>query len=127
MPAVTTPLSCRVLLVDDEALLRRSASRLLRSLGCTVDEAESGRIAVEKVRSNPAGYQVVVMDLTMPDMDGAEAMRHLETIAPSLPIVVSSGYSPADVLVAGRVFGLSKPYSVAALEAVIREAIGARQ
>lgn len=121
-----TPLDCRVLLVDDEALLRRSAGRLLKSLGCTVDEAESGRIAVEKVRAGPAGYDVVLMDLTMPDMDGTEAMRHLETIAPTLPIIVSSGYSSADVLVTGRVFGLTKPYSVAALEAVIRQALGAR-
>lgn len=121
-----TALDCRVLLVDDEALLRRSAGRLLKSLGCTVDEAESGRIAVEKVRSDPSGYHVVVMDLTMPDMDGTEAMRHLEAIAPLLPIIISSGYSAAEVLVRGRVYGLTKPYSVAALESVLREAIGAR-
>jgi two-component system, cell cycle sensor histidine kinase and response regulator CckA len=119
-------LDCRVLLVDDEALLRRSAGRLLKSLGCTVDEAESGRVAVDKVRAGPESYDVVMMDLTMPDMDGTEAMRHLEAIAPSLPIIVSSGHSPTPVLASGRVFGLTKPYSVTALEAVIRDALSGR-
>ncbi|MBE2249214.1 MAG: response regulator [Myxococcus sp.] len=121
-----TPLSCRVLLVDDEALLRRSCNRLLKSMGCTVDEAETGRVALDLVRANPDAYDVVLMDLTMPDMDGVEASRQLGTLAPALPIIVSSGYAATDIVEKGRVFSLTKPYTGAALEAALREAIGSR-
>jgi signal transduction histidine kinase/CheY-like chemotaxis protein len=118
------PITCRVLLVDDEELLRRSASRLLKSLGCQVTEAETGKVAVEKVRAAPAEFDVVLMDLTMPEMDGAEAGRHIAELAPKLPIILSSGYSTTNAeRPDGRLFSLAKPYSVTALESVLREAL----
>jgi len=124
----TGALGYRVLLVDDEDLLRRSASRLLKSMGCSVEEAENGRAAVELVQANPTGFDVVLMDMTMPEMDGAEATRHLEAIAPSLPIILSSGYSTANVSrVEGRIFGLGKPYTAAALETALKEATQRRR
>ncbi len=120
----SAPLSCRVLLVDDEELLRRSASRLLKSLGCQVDEAETGKAAVEKVRAAPEGFDVVLMDLTMPEMDGAEASQVIATLAPKLPIILSSGYTTASTDFTGKhLFSLAKPYSVTALESVLREAM----
>ena len=104
--------------------MRRSASRLLKSLGCQVDEAETGKAAVEKVRATPEGFDVVLMDLTMPEMDGAEASQVIATLAPKLPIILSSGYTTASTDFTGKhLFSLAKPYSVTALESVLREAM----
>ncbi len=121
-------LQARVLLVDDEALLRRSAGRLLQLLGCEVDEAVTGADAVAKVTAAPERYDVVLMDVTMPEMDGYEATRRLATIAPKLAVVLSSGYSASDdagALPTG-VRALAKPYDARQLEAVLRDVLEQR-
>ena len=66
----------RVLLVEDNAFNREIAVELLTDAGLEVDEANDGSIAVEILKNNPAGYyDVVIMDLQMPIMDGYEATR----------------------------------------------------
>ncbi|MDP1828135.1 MAG: response regulator [Archangium sp.] len=127
-PRASAPLTARVLLVDDEALVRRSTGRLLKKLGCTVEEAATGAEAVTRVASSAEPFDVVLMDLTMPEMDGYEATRRLSLIAPTLPVVLCSGYSAADEpgpLPKG-LRSLAKPYDVRNLEAVLREVMVAR-
>jgi len=122
-PAATPAVNARVLLVDDEELLRRSASRLLRLLACTVDEAANGREAVEKVKANPSAYDAVLMDLTMPVMDGAEAGLEIRALAPTLPVIISSGYSSQPLPIGPRFHSLGKPYTLEALISVFGEAL----
>ncbi len=119
----SVPLRARVLLVDDEAMIRRSARRLLEAIGCTVEEAGTGAEAVVAVSRDPSRFDVVVMDLTMPEMDGYEAARRLGVLAPALPVVLSSGYSAADDAgpLPPGVRALAKPYSRAMLEKLLRE------
>ncbi|MDP1922597.1 MAG: response regulator [Myxococcales bacterium] len=127
-PVVATvggALSLNVLLVDDEPMLRRSARRLLEELGCHVDEAATGREAVERVRAEPGTWHVVLMDVTMPELNGVEAAEQMRQVAPKLPIILSSGYSAeADAVSDPRVLQLPKPYSFEKLEAVLRQATG---
>lgn len=119
----SVPLRARVLLVDDEAMIRRTARKLLEAIGCTVEEASTGLEAVASVNRDASRFDVVLMDLTMPEMDGYEAARRLSLLAPALPVVLSSGYSAADDAgpLPPGVRALAKPYSRAMLEKVLRE------
>ena len=115
----------RVLLVDDEESLRSLGSAMLRKMGFQVDTAEDGISALKAVRETPAEpYRLVILDLTMPNMDGEETYRELRNFAPSLPVILCSGYSHQDVLErfaehppAGF---LQKPYTIRDLAALLQ-------
>jgi len=112
----------RVLLVDDDDAVRRVACMVLERAGYEVVEAASGRQAVE--RCDDPGLRVVVLDYTMPDMDGAMTARELRARRPDLPIVLCSGLGPDQVRGDADAF-LQKPFRPSELEAVIRDLLPA--
>ncbi|GAB2565670.1 PAS domain S-box protein [Spirosoma areae] len=87
-----------VLLVDDNAVNRKVASEILRRSGCLVTTADSGPAAIKEVEERAkgivpggdAGFDVIFMDIQMPDMDGVETTRHLrEQFGKNLPTIVA--------------------------------------
>ncbi len=87
----------RVLLVEDEATVRRLASRTLRHAGYEVDEVENGERALERVQELGESLDVVVSDVVMPQMSGPELIRELRRASGALPVVLMSGYAdPTD-------------------------------
>ena len=115
------PFVGRVLLVEDDAVNQRIAMMFLRKNGLVAVLAADGRAAVERVRATT--YDLVLMDVTMPEMSGLEAAELIADLNPSLPIILSSGYSSEARAVSGDKFlHLAKPYSVDALIAAIRRA-----
>ncbi|MGC4001385.1 MAG: PAS domain S-box protein [Anaeromyxobacter sp.] len=117
----------RILVVDDEELVRRVARRLLERLGFEVDEAPDGLAAVEAVASNPARHAAVLLDLTMPRLDGLGALNRLRELAPALPVFLSSGLAGGEArekAAALRADFVEKPYDGAALEKALRERLG---
>lgn len=82
-----------VLVVDDEESMRMVARLMLERHGFDVLTAADGVEAIEVVRRDPRAVDVVLLDLTMPRMDGVEAGRTLRTIRPDLPIILCSGYN----------------------------------
>jgi PAS domain S-box-containing protein len=82
----------RVLLADDEPMLRHALGQLLQNLGFEVELACDGADAVQRFEARPDGFCLLVFDLTMPVMDGATAARKIREIAPEVPILFSSGF-----------------------------------
>ncbi len=108
-----------ILLVDDEESLLALGDRMLEQLGFTVLIAADGLQAVELYREHGKEIDLVLMDLTMPHMDGAEAFGELRRLNPDVRVVLASGYSHDDV--ESRFEGmhldgvLQKPYTLAKL------------
>jgi two-component system, cell cycle sensor histidine kinase and response regulator CckA len=108
-----------VLIVDDEEVVRRTARAGLENYGYRVLLASSGQEAVSLLERHDVGIGLVVLDLTMPGMDGAATFRALRKLRPDLTVILSSGYDEADV--ASRFHGerfagfIKKPYTAAAL------------
>jgi two-component system cell cycle sensor histidine kinase/response regulator CckA len=127
-PARATP--CTVLVVDDEALVRTQLRRSLELRGYTVVEAADGRTALALFADGGARPDVVVLDMTMPDLDGAEVLRLLRATGSRVPVIVSSGYLDESVerrLPRGAFQGLlAKPYGACDLVAAIERALRAR-
>lgn len=90
----------RLLLVEDNATNRQVAGELLRDEGATVDEAINGMEGVQKVLANPGAYDVILMDIQMPVMDGLTAARQLnEMLGERMPpiIAMTANVSTADL------------------------------
>jgi PAS domain S-box-containing protein len=87
-----------LLVVDDEASVRSTACRVLERAGFTVHEADHGLAAVERFALAPEMYRAVLLDLTMPRMDGQETFRALRRLRPKVRVLVMSGFSTHDVL-----------------------------
>lgn len=86
-----------IMVVDDEPGVREITAKLIEAWGYPVSTAASGREAVERFRADPNSAGLVLMDLAMPDMDGATACRHIHSINPKVSVVVMSGFSAAQV------------------------------
>ncbi len=87
----------RVLFVDDEESLVFLMTKMLQRLGYEVTGCTSPEEALELFRSAPRNFDVVVSDLSMPQMSGVDLARELLQIRPGMPILIASGYfGPAD-------------------------------
>ena len=85
-----------VLLLDDEPALTTALERLLIRLNYQVSISNSAREAINRFSQAPVRYDLVITDLTMPEMSGLEVSRQLRQLRPDLPIILTSGFS-ADV------------------------------
>ncbi len=116
-----------LLLVDDEPGARAVARGLAESLGFQVLEAADGQEAVGLFELRHAELTAVLMDLTMPRMDGRQAFLRMHAVDSTIPVVLTSGYSEQDVLAdfldRGLAGFLAKPYQSSQFQAVLKLAI----
>ena len=117
-----------VLIADDDDVLRQTAADTLRSIGVEADTAAGGMEAVQKIQDG-AQYQVVLLDLKMPDMDGIETARKIrEKMGDKVPIVLISAYDWSDMEEAAKEAGvngfISKPLFRSTLYNKLSEVLG---
>jgi two-component system cell cycle sensor histidine kinase/response regulator CckA len=119
-----------VLLVDDEEMVRCVARRMLEHLGFRVLLAGDGVEAIEVFRSQRDAIACVILDLTMPRMDGIETLAALRAISGDVSVILSSGYSEYQISkrYARKGFAgfIEKPYLLATLAEKIRSVLGER-
>ncbi len=115
-----------ILVVDDEVDTCRNLSDILTDLGYRVDVAHDGSSALELVRRN--AYDVALLDLRMPGMDGLELFHHLRELRPGTVGIIVTAYAGTDTaeraLAAGAWQVLAKPVDFARLLALVEEAVG---
>lgn len=121
----------RVLVMDDEEIVRKSAGQLLKFIGYDADFASSGHDAIDlykKARAEGKPFHAVIMDLTVPGgLGGKETIKRLLEIDPDVKAIVSSGYSNDPIVAAFSKYGfkavLAKPYSVQELGTLLRKVL----
>ena len=116
-----------VLVVDDEAPVRAVAGTILRAKGFQVLDAADGREGIATFHAHRAEIANVLLDLTMPGLGGEEVLRQIRQVAPSLPVILTSGYTDPESLSGidtdPHTRFLSKPYRVADLVGLLRECL----
>jgi PAS domain S-box-containing protein len=118
-----------VLLVDDEAAVRDLGQRMLEKIGFSALVAADGPAAAAQLQAHRDEIALVILDLTMPNMDGGDVFNALQKIKPGVPILMCSGFDEQSVT--GTVTGpgyagfLQKPYQQAALLAKLRNVLEA--
>jgi len=109
----------RVLVLDDEDVVRDAAASMLRALGYTVAKASSAVEALELVRCATQPFDLAMIDLAMPMHDGVDAVRMLRALAPDLPCLLMTGFGHDDRVQEAREAGfagfLQKPFGVSEL------------
>jgi CheY-like chemotaxis protein len=117
------------LVVDDEDMVRDVVGRMLESFGFRVLVAADGQEALERYDEHAAEVRVVVLDLLMPRLDGAETLCELRQRSARLPVIVMSGYSEPEISTRFSGLGLSaylqKPFRSADLLAALQQAVPA--
>lgn len=116
-----------VLLVDDEESVRKLAAKMLKRLGFDVLTAADGREALEVFRGQAEEITCVILDLTMPHLNGEQTFRELRRIKGDVRVILSTGYNEQGVterFLGGGPAGLiHKPYQLNTLEAELRRVL----
>jgi two-component system cell cycle sensor histidine kinase/response regulator CckA len=87
----------RILVAEDEEIVRRMAVRILERAGYEVIEAENGEVALSKFREDPESVDLALVDVVMPRKNGFMLRQELLMERPELPILLTSGYSESIV------------------------------
>ncbi|MCP4678103.1 MAG: response regulator [Deltaproteobacteria bacterium] len=113
-----------VLLVDDEDSVREVAKDMLEEIGLSVLTASDGLEAIEQFRAHENEIDCLLLDLTMPRMDGEETFAELRRLDKNIPVVLSSGYNEQEIedkfLGKGLAGFIQKPYRVSDLVNILK-------
>ncbi|HEY0052667.1 MAG TPA: response regulator, partial [Caulobacteraceae bacterium] len=116
----------RVLIVEDDVAVRRFIAECLEGLGYAVTQASDGSEGLAAIQAETP--DLLIVDYAMPGMNGVEVVTAVRTLAPSLPIILATGYADMEaverVMTPDRV--LRKPFPVEALESAVRSALATR-
>ncbi|MGE0040534.1 MAG: PAS domain S-box protein [Vicinamibacterales bacterium] len=113
-----------VLVIDDEEGVRDVARSVLERVGLTVRVAADGQEGVEAFLADPRGIDLVLLDMTMPRLNGAGVLTQIRRVRQDLPVILSTGFGEEDTIAGmreqGRVDFIQKPYGPSALIELVR-------
>ncbi len=116
-----------ILVIDDEDVVRRAARATLEHFGYAVFEASGGMDGADLFSRLHDRISAVLLDLTMPRMDGREVWRYIRRVRPDMKIIISSGYEECDAMKQftddPELLFLKKPFTAGSLSGKIREAL----
>jgi CheY-like chemotaxis protein len=116
-----------ILLVDDEKVVRIVGGKMLEKVGFSVLTASGGREALDVFRDHAEDIVCVILDLTMPRMDGEETFRELRRIDKTVRVIMSSGYNEEDItqrFVGKSLAGfIQKPYQIHELKDKLKQVL----
>jgi DNA-binding NtrC family response regulator len=119
-----SPGSHHILLVEDEPNVAKGLEMVLSDEGYGVEVALSGRTALETFKGN--GFDLVVSDLRLPDIDGLEVIKNIKELRPAVKAIIITGYpsisSAVDAVRMGVMYYLRKPFSDEELVGAVRQA-----
>lgn len=115
----------RILVVDDEAVIRQAVKRILEQENYEVVTATSGHTALEKVQNED--FTVVISDLKMPGMGGMEVLKSIKILQPNVPVIIITGYATVetavDAIKNGAFDYLPKPFNPQQVRQLVEKAI----
>ena len=82
----------RVMLVEDDAVIRTATAKMLKKLSCTVAVCQDAQQALQLIESAPADWDLLITDLSLPGIQGLDLARQVNRLRPDLPIILSTGY-----------------------------------
>ncbi|MEM1181002.1 MAG: response regulator [Acidobacteriota bacterium] len=118
-----------VLVVDDEEHVRNITELMLSQFGLEVLTAEDGLDGIRQVEIAGDRIDLVIMDLTMPRMNGERAFRRMRDLRPDIQVLLTSGYNESEATSLGErgiVGFLQKPYELEDLLKAVKDALGDR-
>lgn len=117
-----------ILIVDDELVVRDSLTKWFREEGYRTEAAGSAREALEKIAAN--GFDIVLIDIKMPGMDGMELQQRLREVDPDLVLIIMTGYASVETAVQALKRGafdyITKPFDPDDLVHIVRNAMEQR-
>ncbi len=118
----------RILVVDDEAVIREGIRRILEKDGYQVEPKSSGRVALEKLQEEE--FDLVITDLKMPGMGGIELLKAIRILQPDVPVILITGFSTVETAVEAMKNGafdyLAKPFTPGQITEKVQKALDQR-
>ena len=125
----TNSRSLRILIVDDEALIRWSLAQTLGDAGHVTTEAADGASAIRSVSQTATPFDVVLLDFRLPDSNDLGLLSELRRLAPTSKVILMTAFSTPDVvdgaLELGAVRVVTKPMEMVAVPGLVQRACGA--
>ena len=116
---------CRLLVIDDEAIVGKRLKQVFNKIGFTVETFTDPVSAIKAMESSP--FDIVVTDLKMDAMDGIEVLKKARAINPACRVIIITGYASVETAEVAQQYGvfsfLAKPFRLDELKQVIAEAL----
>ncbi len=126
-PSYPNGATARILMIDDESLICNIASAMLTRLGYAIETFTEPEVGLDAYRKNPPAYDLVILDVIMPKLDGMACLQIIRGINPDQRILLSSGFERggaiAEAMKKGDSWFVQKPYKLEALAKVVSEAL----